>query len=556
MITKFKLENNEETYIRIWQKIHFGKEFLQYNYFKDNEINNTENSFKLNVYQLDPNTRLFYLNNYLYKVTSEEPFYNYLDTGRVLSIKENRHYSNVNSKNIFYIYNEIIITNKEITNFEEYKDKEKLGLKLLSDTDTETFYLVFAEDLAKIKTRLAEIEAEEKQIKEEEQEEELKEVKEQEKVFSLIKQYTKLSLIEDNDIIIKDNYFIDKSEGLKIEFKDKVVNLFSKEDLITENSRYIDNNNFITISYRTFFDKLARAYRLGKWEEPLEQKLSELNKKLLNFKIYSYDPETKAEVLLKEIKIDNNKNDKGKDRFKINGIKIPKQKLEKVFEFINTGRYGVGKETIIERLTNFENYLTKIRLYSGTQLELLSGKTVEIHLNHVTVPIHFNIKAEDREHWIISIDDFSVERTYTSVKETFRYLSGGGLTAISSICDRLQAGQKLEDILISKVSGYIEKRRLAEERAFNLFTEFLARYKTKVFKKDGGYIVKGKLKNYIIKMKDENNVGVWSYPANEYVCINEKTKAGQYLCKYDKLLQFCLVMLNDGNLREEIHTIH
>jgi len=57
-------------------------------------------------------------------------------------------------------------------------------------------------------------------------------------------------------------------------------------------------------------------------------------------------------------------------------------------------------------------------------------------------------------------------------------------------------------------------------------------------------------------MKDEENVGVWSYPNNEYICINEKTKAGQYLCKFDKLLQFCMVMLNDGNLREEIHTIH
>ena len=68
-------------------------------------------------------------------------------------------------------------------------------------------------------------------------------------------------------------------------------------------------------------------------------------------------------------------------------------------------------------------------------------------------------------------------------------------------------------------------------------------------------MVKGKLKNYIVKMKNDEDVGVWSYPANEYICINEKTKAGQYLCKYDKLLQFCMCMLNDGNLREEIHTI-
>ena len=91
-----------------------------------------------------------------------------------------------------------------------------------------------------------------------------------------------------------------------------------------------------------------------------------------------------------------------------------------------------------------------------------------------------------------------------------------------------------------------------------MFAEFLDKNKTRVFKKDNGYIVKGKLKNYLVKIKDEedNNIGVWTYPANEYVCINEKTKEGQKLCPADKLLQFCMVMLNDGNLRQEIHTIH
>jgi hypothetical protein len=165
--------------------------------------------------------------------------------------------------------------------------------------------------------------------------------------------------------------------------------------------------------------------------------------------------------------------------------------------------------------------------------------------------------AEDKDHWEISIDNFSVKRNYSDVRDSFHYLSGGGLTAISSICDTLKAGEKLENLLIDRVKGYVEKRRLAEEKAEKLFADFLEKNKTKVFKKEGGYIVKGKLKNYIVKTKDNGeNVGVWSYPANEYVCINEKTKTGQYLCIADKLLQFCLCMLNDGNLREEIHTIH
>jgi hypothetical protein len=235
---------------------------------------------------------------------------------------------------------------------------------------------------------------------------------------------------------------------------------------------------------------------------------------------------------------------------------MPIQKMAKVLEFILAGRYGHERETTIERLTNLEKYLEQIRLYSGTQLELLQGKTIEITLSGVRIPIHFNIMAEDKDRWEISIDDFKVKRDYTAVKDSFRWLRGGGLTAISKICDTLKAGQKLEDILIGKVKGYVEKRRLAEEKAEKLFAEFLEKNKTRVFKREGGYIVKGKLKNYLVKMKNDEDCGVWSYPNNEYVCINEKSRAGQYLCKADKLLQFCLVMLNDGNLRNEITTIH
>jgi hypothetical protein len=362
-----------------------------------------------------------------------------------------------------------------------------------------------------------------------------------------------MTLLEDTGAIIKDNYFIDKDEGIKIEFKDKVIKLFDKDDLVSE-SNY--NNGFIQMSFREFFNKLEQIYNIGKYDEPIENKLKTLNKKWLNFKVYSYDKETKAEAFLKEIRIENNVNSKGKLRYKINGIKMPIQKMSKVMEFISAGRYGHDRATILERIEHLEDYLEKIRLYSGTQLELLEGKTIEIKLNGINIPIHFNIMAEDKDHWEISIDNFKIKRDYTSVKDSFRWLSGGGLSAISSICDTLKAGEQLENLLIDRVKGYVEKRRIAEERAEKLFKEFLEKNKTRVFAKEGGYIVKGKLKNYMVKMKDEDNCGVWSYPGNEYVCINEATKAGQYLCKFDKLLQFCMVMLNDGNLREQIHTIH
>jgi hypothetical protein len=386
---------------------------------------------------------------------------------------------------------------------------------------------------------------------------EIKEIKgneEEEKLESLIRQYDKMTLLEDKESIIKDNCFIDKAQGFKIEFRDNVVKIFTKEQLVNER---VYSGKFIKIGYDEFLNKLSYHYQCGKFDEPMEKQLESLNKKWLRFKVYSYNPETKEELFLKEIRIENRVNDKGKLRYTINGIKMPIQKMRKAIEFIRGGwRSGTDKETLIHRLTNLEDYLEKIRIFSGKQLELLEGRTIEIKLNGLTIPLNFNFTAEDKENWKVSIDNFSVKRGYKAIKELSYDLRGGGLSAISGICDTLRAGKQLEDILIGRIQGYVEKRRIAEERAEQLFNEFLEKNKTRVFKKAEGYIVKGKLKNYLIKMKDEDNVGVWSYPANEYVCINEKTKEGQYLCMFDKLLQFCMVMLNDGNLREQIHTIH
>jgi hypothetical protein len=555
MIKKYQIENTDETYLRIWQKVNFGKEILEPKFFVKNEIPESQESYRLLVYQFNPNTRLFYLDDILYWVTSDEQIYNYLDTGRAVSLYEYSRFSNDHKHTTLYIYNDLIITDKEIKDFEDYRDKKNLSIKLLADTDIGMIYLIFAEDLEKIKSRLAEIRAEEEQIEKAEVKEKIDNTQEEERLISLIRQYDKMTLLEDTEVIIKDNYFIDKGEGFKIEFKDKVVKLFEKDELVTEN-RYGNQNNFIQIDYRNFLDKLERIYSLGKYADPIEEKLKTLNKKLLNFKIYSYNIETKAEVFLKEVKIENNVNDKGRLRFKINGIKIPIQKMSKVLNFMSAGRYGHERTTTIDRITNLEKYLEQIRLYSGTQLELLEGKTIEIYLSGFRIPIHFNIMAEDKDHWEISIDNFSVKRNYSDVKDTFKWLSGGGLTAISKICDTLKAGEQLENLLIDRVKGFVEKRKLAEEKAEKLFKEFLDKNKTRVFKKEGGYIIKGKLKNYMVKMKDEENVGVYSYPSMDYICINEKTRAGQYLCKYDKLMQFCMVMLNDGNLREEIYTIH
>jgi hypothetical protein len=233
MIKKYHIENTDETYLRIWQKINLGKEILVKEFFEENKVNESDESYRLNVCQYDPNTRLFYLGGFLYWVTSDEAIYNYLDTGRAVSLYERSHYSNDNIAN-FYIYNDLLITDKDIIDFENYKDKKNLSLKILSETDTEKVNLIFNEDLDKIKSRLAEIRAEEEQIKKSEVKEKIDNTQEEERLVSLIRQYDKMTLLEDTETIIKDNYFIDKDEGFKIEFKDKVVKLFSKNDLVSE----------------------------------------------------------------------------------------------------------------------------------------------------------------------------------------------------------------------------------------------------------------------------------------------------------------------------------
>lgn len=549
MIKEYHFEDKTETYLRIWQKIMFGKEVLDLDLLKDTEIKHTEHSYRFKIQQFDNNTRAIYLNGVLNLVTSEESIYNYLDTGRAYT----NLYSRYSSGSRIYIYNDMLITEPQIKDFEDYKDKDDMNLKKIGDISGQEVLLVFNEDLDRIKQRLAELRAEREAIEREEKQAEIKDLQEKEKVISLIKQYDKMTLLEDKEVIIKDNYIIDKGKGLKIQFKDKVINIFEKGDLVSDSLDY--QGNFIRIDYRKFLHILARVYNLGKWEEPIENKLKTLHKKWLNFKIYSYNVETKEEKFLSEIKIENNVNDKGKLRFKVNGVKMPIQKMEKVMNFLGADYY-YNSETIIERLNNLNSYLEKIRIYSGTQLELLNGKDIEISISGIKIPLHFNITAEDKDHWEISIDNFKAKKDYTAVKESFRWLSGGGLSAIGRICNNFDDNNKeLEEVLINKIKVFVEKRRLAEEKAEGLFNEFLEKNKARIIKKDNGYIVKGKLKNYLIKMKNEEDVGVWSYPGNDYICIEEKTQAGKYLCKYDKLLQFCLTMLNDNNMRENIYTI-
>lgn len=548
MIKQFGLESTGDTYIRLFQKIQFGAEILNNKFFDEKEIKDCDNGYRLNVYQYNKDIRFFYMNKIIYSVNTEEPLYNYLDTGRaIIIIKPYSHYVSEQEKATVYIFNDLIITDKEVIDFEEYRDKESMNLKKIMDNETFLVYLVYAEDLQKIKSTLDTLRAERKAVEENTKIEKIQNEKEAERLFSLLNNYDKMTLLEDENAIIKDNYFIDKNQGIKIEFNEKITKIFSKDNLI-DTSYY--KGGFIKLDYSSFIQFLIVTYELTSWRGTIEEKVARINKEWLNFKIYSYNKETKEEKFLKEIRIKNIKKEE-KLRFEVNDIKIPKQKMAKLFGFLQR----IDSDNL-DRIINFEKYAEQIKLYSGIQLSLLNGKDIDINICGARIPLHFNLIAEDKENWKVSFNNFSINKPYKEIRESFYRVYGGGLDKISEICESLHGGSKLEEILITHIKEYVEKRRLAEERAEQLFKEFLDKNKTRVFKKDDGYIIKGKLKNYIVKMKDKDNAGVWTYPAKEYVCINQKTRAGQYLCKYDKLLQFAIVMLNDGLLKEEINTIN
>ena len=101
----------------------------------------------------------------------------------------------------------------------------------------------------------------------------------------------------------------------------------------------------------------------------------------------------------------------------------------------------------------------------------------------------------------------------------------------------------------------LEQIKLAEIKAKTLFLDFVTKNNTRIILKDNFYIIKGKLKTYKLGT-EKNQAKAWTYPNNNYVCINEAGKDGHELCIWDKLLQFAMALINDSKLREEISTLH
>jgi len=541
---------------RVFQKLFFGEIIFDNDFFDIEKIADTDISF-LNVKQLDQNTRVVIIGCYLYKFTPDNPIYNYIDNGRAIFC---------NDYNCF-IFNDLDISRDDLIIVDKWQnDKREFYFRQIWETKCKDkyynsdnivkVYLLFKEDIEGIKTELYREEElrkhEEIEVRKERQIKNL-EVKEQERKTKEMKsKYMTLSRIEDKDIIIEDNYFIEKNKGLKIIFDKKIIDIFNKEDLISDYG--YNNEDFINLCYESFLRKLIDIYYIGKYETPLAEKINKLNKNLLHFKVYDYNLETKIEEFLAEIKIEN-KFIKDKYKFCINGIKIPSGKMAFVFRFLGVS-YSLNIEVLKNRLKNLNITLQQVKTYSGTQLELLKGKYFKITYNNIEIPLQFEISNPDfsKENWQISFMGLKVSKTYNEIKQAVYYRNHSDIVnAITQISEFL--GNNVEDKIIDYVKIYIEKRKQAEQKAKQLFLDFIEKNKSRVIPKDDFWIIKGKLKNYKLAFKNDNDVGVWTYPNNNYVCINERDKAGQELVGYDKLIQFALVLMNDSNLREEVTTL-
>jgi len=154
----------------------------------------------------------------------------------------------------------------------------------------------------------------------------------------------------------------------------------------------------------------------------------------------------------------------------------------------------------------------------------------------------------------VKFNNYQVVRNYTQVKDGLRNCYNGDIVSvIQQLSEEL--GDKIEDEVIAWVKTALDRRKQAEDKAKTLFLAFVEQNKARIIPKDDFYIVKGKLKNYKVAFKNDKDVGVWTYPNNNYICINAKDKRGYALVGYDKMLQFCLTLLNDSNIREEISTL-
>jgi hypothetical protein len=245
------------------------------------------------------------------------------------------------------------------------------------------------------------------------------------------------------------------------------------------------------------------------------------------------------------------------ERWQFFGENIP---ARKVYFALTT--FGNRIEDFDE--TSFKVFLKGIRRYTAEQLRWLNGIGLEVSLPQTKnrkKDFEINVVVSDKEtNWLLEIPQTNFKRTanHGEMKSLFDYYSSypkDFYQAYEKLSGIFGDSTELQEYFIGEAKEAEKKRIEVLKRSKNLFEEFLNSHQDKiVLRQDGSFIVKGKLKNYRMFAHDEN-VRVEIYPSGAYCCINAKTREGKEYTLYDKFIQYGSALMNDANLREEVHTL-
>jgi hypothetical protein len=115
---------------------------------------------------------------------------------------------------------------------------------------------------------------------------------------------------------------------------------------------------------------------------------------------------------------------------------------------IGKNRYNYSNlrnnEILINRYKELEQNIENFKYYSGKQLELLSGKEIEVYYKDRPIPLFFEIKNPDRskDNWQVKFGGLTINKSYIEVKEAYciRYVNRSQHIAgqINRICESLK----------------------------------------------------------------------------------------------------------------------
>jgi hypothetical protein len=236
---------------------------------------------------------------------------------------------------------------------------------------------------------------------------------------------------------------------------------------------------------------------------------------------------------------------------------VPKAKVSRAIRRICYNYYG---QTIIDVAQGYNKFLTDIKKYSQKQLDLLdNGIPMSVEYNNANLNFKLNITNPEQDIWQVELGKGKWKVNYSDIKTGNRlycYDIYDVVNAITKLTGTEKTVEQTEDFVLEYLNNRRKEIEVFEKKAKDLWNDTVAKYPNKIIVKNGKIIVKGKLKTYELKSKGNNDVGVYTYPDGNYICIHANDKQGRDLYYHDKLTQFALALINDSNLgRERISTL-